>query len=141
ELRRDDFIGIASHELKTPVTTIKAFTQILQKRFDNKEDEASRYLVKMDRQLNRLTELIGDLLDVSKIQFGKLALRLERFKINDLVSEIVEDIGQTSERHKIIAILARIEGHVVADRERIGQILVNFLTNAIKYSPDADKII
>jgi len=141
EKRKDEFIAIASHELKTPVTSLKAYTQVLLKRFQRKGDlEAAGSLTKMDGQLNKLTKLIGDLLDVTKIEAGKLQLNIEKFQLDDLIDEIVESTQLTTENHKLL-VVGEIKKKIVSDRERVGQVVTNLLTNAIKYSPNADKVI
>lgn len=141
EQQKDDFIGIASHELKTPVTSIKAYTQVLQNRFNKAEDtKSAEMLGKMDGQINKLTGLISDLLDVTKIEQGKLQFRKEEFEFGALVNEVVEEIQRTTTRHNILN-ESRESCKVTGDRERIGQVITNFLTNAIKYSPQADKVM
>lgn len=139
--RKDEFITIASHELKTPITSIKVFNQIMQKlSFKRKDKEFLHYLDRMEGQINRLTEIITDLLDVSKIQAGKLEFKKDFFNLNELTKEIVEDIQTTTNKHKII-IEEKSTKNIFGDRDRIGQVLTNFLTNAIKYSPNSDKIV
>jgi PAS domain S-box-containing protein len=141
ESQKDDFLGIASHELKTPVTSIKAYTQILENRFKKAEDIKSAELVgKMDGQLNKLTNLIADLLDVTKIESGKLLFREDYFDFNELVSEIVEEMERTTDKHSITQKLVKTR-IVFGDRDRIGQVITNFISNAIKYSPLSNKII
>jgi len=141
EQQKDEFIGIASHELKTPVTSIKAYSQILQEVFEKAKDKKSaEMLEKMNGQVDRLTSLIIDLLDFTRIEGGKLKFREENFNLNDLISEVIEETQRTTSRHKIEKKLDRsIQMH--GDRERIGQVLINLLNNAIKYSPDSDHII
>jgi PAS domain S-box-containing protein len=140
ERRKDEFISMASHELKTPVTTLKVFTQILQKKTENAgESITAAYLSKMDAQITRLTDLINDLLDLSKIQTGKLTFKYSDFKIDSLVGEIVEQLQPTTDTHAI-NVIGRVGRLVHGDRDRIGQVLINLLTNAIKYSPKADKV-
>ncbi|SFH12004.1 PAS domain S-box protein [Pedobacter insulae] len=139
--QKDDFIGIASHELKTPVTSIKAYTQILERMLLKKGDEKEASMIgKMDAQINRLTSLIGDLLDVTKINSGKLQFNDRNFEFNELVQEIVEDLQRTTEQHHLIENLEDI-GVVFGDRERIGQVITNLITNAIKYSPNSDQVV
>lgn len=141
EKQKDEFISIASHELRTPVTSIKAYTQVMQKMFRKKGDDNSASLLgKMDVQIDKLTSLIGDLLDVSKIEAGKLQFREESFDFNELVNEIVEDVQRTANHHTILTELSKSK-MVYGDRDRIGQVIINFLTNAIKYSPQADTVI
>jgi signal transduction histidine kinase len=137
---RDDFLSVASHELKTPVTSLKAFTQVMKTRFErrgNKEDAVQ--LDKMDSQINKLTALIQDLLDTTKMQSGKLQLHMDTFSLDDLVSEIVEEIQRTT-NHTLV-IKKRTKKIMYGDRERIGQVLTNLITNAMKYSLESEPII
>jgi len=139
--QKDDFIGIASHELKTPVTSIKAYTQILERMLLKKGEEMEAGMIrKMDAQINRLTNLIGDLLDVTKINSGKLQFNDRNFDFNELVQEVVEDLQRTTEQHQLIENLENI-GIVYGDKERIGQVITNLVSNAIKYSPLAQQIV
>ncbi|MBS7564641.1 PAS domain S-box protein [Mucilaginibacter sp. Bleaf8] len=139
--QKDEFIGIASHELKTPVTSIKAYTQVLEAMF-RKEGDARKtaMLSKMNNQIDRLTNLIGDLLDVTKIQSGRLQFNDDYFDFNQLVAELVEDLQRTTDRHELTLQLDTA-GSVYADKDRISQVITNLITNAIKYSPGANKII
>jgi len=140
EERKDAFIRMASHELKTPVTSLKGFTSVLQRRLSKQGDEqALTYLSKIDRQVNKLTKLINDLLDVSKIQTGKLTYQEERFDLVALVEEIVENIQGTTPTHTL-EVRKTGDVSIVGDRDRIGQVVINLLTNAIKYSPNAKRI-
>ncbi len=139
--QKDEFIGIASHELKTPVTSIKAYTQLLERRFKQSGDARSAELLhKMDVQLNKLTDLIGDLLDITRIESGKLQLHKTSFDFNELVAEIVEETQRTTPTHHIL-LECSSPVTLFADRDRIGQVLINLLTNAIKYSPHAETVI
>ncbi|KQR70562.1 hypothetical protein ASF92_11390 [Pedobacter sp. Leaf176] len=138
--QKDEFLGIASHELKTPVTSIKAYTQVLERMIRDEGDSKKANMVKrMDVQLNRLTGLIGDLLDVTKIQSGKMAFNPVKFSFDVLVQEIVDEMQHTTTQHEILVDL-KSDAEVYADKERIGQVMINFLSNAIKYSNDAKHI-
>lgn len=141
EHQKDAFIGIASHELKTPVTSVKAYAQVLHSRFLKTGDEESAlFLEKMNNQLDKLTNLINDLLDVTKLETGKLQLKPERFDFNNLISEITEEMERTTDRHVLVKKLGK--SHIVfGDRDRIGQVMTNLLGNAIKYSPNKSNII
>jgi PAS domain S-box-containing protein len=139
--QKDDFIGIASHELKTPVTSIKAYTQVLEKMLLKKgEIKEAAMITRMDAQINRLTSLISDLLDVTKINSGKLQFNDRKFDFVPMVQELIEDLQRTTERHTLVENHADI-GMVFGDKERIGQVIANLITNAVKYSPQADKIV
>ena len=140
EQQKDFFISMASHELKTPVTTIKGYVQILLSMYNEKGDPVLKNSLEVvNKQILTLTSLITDLLDLSKIKSGSLQLKLEHFCIDDLISEIVKEI-QLTEPNSIIVFQKSATLMVLADRGRIGQVLINFLTNAIKYSPDKKEV-
>ncbi len=131
---RDEFISIASHELKTPITSMKIYGQIVQKRLEEIGDTDNRDLLsKLNTQVNRLTALINSLLDTTKISEGQLKLNLEQLDINELLVERISEIKTTS-NHRFELQLEDMP-QVTADRERIGQVITNLLSNAIKYSP------
>lgn len=139
--QKDEFLGIASHELRTPVTSVKAYTQVLEAMFNEKgHEKEANMLSRMDKQIDRLTNLINDLLDVTKIQAGKLQFNEVKFCFNELVKEVCEDLQHTTNKHNIVLEL-NSDALVYADRERIGQVITNLVSNAIKYSPGAGKII
>src|SRR5688572_14180791 len=141
EKQKEEFISIASHELKTPVTSIKAYAQILEDIFKKARDKKSAELLeKMDKQIDRLTTLITDLLDFTRIQGEKLKLRETNYNINELISEVAEEMQRTTKAHKIITKLDK-SVQMWGDRYRTGQVLTNLLSNAIKYSPQAKKIM
>lgn len=140
EQQKDEFIGIVSHELKTPVTSLKGYAQFLEKRFVKKEDQASaEYMSKMNTQITKLVSLIGDLLDVTRNESGKLQFNLDVFDLNELVAETLESLKLGDSKHSLIR-KGKIKSKIFGDRERIGQVLTNLLTNAVKYSPDADQV-
>ncbi|MGI8419326.1 MAG: PAS domain-containing sensor histidine kinase, partial [Candidatus Levyibacteriota bacterium] len=141
EIQKDEFIGIASHELKTPVTSIKGYTQVLQNRFQKDGNiKAVELLSRMDGQINKLTSLIADLLDSTKIEGGKLQFHEGYFDFNELTTDIIEEMQLTSLKHTLIKKLATTKT-ISGDRDRIGQVITNLLSNAIKYSPHSNKII
>ena len=138
---RDEFISIASHELRTPVTSLKLYIQVLEKQLSRQgEENLTRSFTKMDAQLNKLTLLIEDLLNVSKIEHGKLEFHEDWFDLNEVVKETMEQIQTTTSKHHI-RVEGRISQPVWGDKERIGQVLTDLLTNAVKFSPQADTII
>ena len=141
EERKDTFISMASHELKTPVTSLKGFVHILQNRLKKRSDEESlRFLTSINKQLNRLTKLINDLLDITRVQQGRLEYEEELFDLDTLVRETVENLQAGTTTHQLL-----LEGGTAAqvhgDKDRIGQVLTNLIINAIKYSPTADRVI
>ncbi len=141
EQRKDEFISMASHELKTPVTSLKGFLTLLQRRLTIQgEEKGLHYLARMDAQVQRLTKLIDDLLDLSKMQSGQLVYREERFDMDALVQEIVENVQGTTQTHHVL-LEGQALAEVFADRDRIGQVIINLLNNAIKYSSQADTVL
>jgi PAS domain S-box-containing protein len=140
ERQKDEFVAAAAHELKTPVTSLKGFAQLLRNRFRRAGDEAAAALMEtMDAQVDRLAALVGDLLDATRVEGGRLRLRPVPFDLDDLVNEVVAELGLTTERHRI-----RREGRagveIVGDRDRLGQVLTNYLSNAVKYSPTGGEV-
>jgi len=139
--KKDEFMSIASHELKTPITSVKASLQILQ-RMAAKDDALQQTLPFVDkaaRQVNKLTDIIHELLDVTRIQAGKLELHQTEFSMAELVKECVEQCKFEDGGQKI-----EVEGDetimVHADRNRIEQVITNLLTNALKYSQNDEQI-
>ena len=137
--KKDEFLSIASHELKTPLTSIKASIQLIARAI-KPEDKVSQFAVKASEQLLRLERLIADLLDVSKINSGRLVYNNTVFYFREMLSEVVQSVQNTTHTHKII--IDRSDKVILlGDRFRLEQVIYNFLSNAIKYSPEADKVI
>jgi PAS domain S-box-containing protein len=138
EQKRDEFISIASHELKTPLTGIKAFNQLMQRTLDI--DTMKGFLTKSQENILRLEKLINDLLDVTKINAGKMNYAMQEFSFNEMLKDSVESQQLISPNHQLIL---ENEATVpyVGDRFRIEQVVNNFLTNAVKYSPAGAKIL
>jgi signal transduction histidine kinase len=136
--KKDEFIGLASHELKTPLTSISGYLQIISRL---KSDEASqKFIDKTIHQVKKLTSLVSDLLDVSKIEAGKLQLGIEQFDIKPVVEGAIELIRHSNNNYNI-SLQTSIDSLTVSgDPHRIEQVLINLLTNAIKYSPGSDKV-
>ena len=141
EQQKDEFIGIASHELKTPVTSIKGYVEVLHDIIDeNKDRQSFDILVKLNVQVNRLATLITDLLDTTKIAEGQLQFDKEEFDVNVLIEECRDDFQRLSSNHPVQLNLQKVP-RLNADRERIQQVLTNLISNAIKYSPKGGEVI
>jgi PAS domain S-box-containing protein len=139
--KKDEFISVASHELRTPLTSIKASLQFLSTLINKGDDlgKVKHFLNKADSNINKLTRLIGDLLDVSRIEEGQLMLNRSDFNISKLIDEATEQFN-LSGTYEII-IQGRKDLMINADIQRIEQVLVNLLNNAIKYAPDSKRIL
>lgn len=136
--KKDEFIALASHELKTPLTTIKGYLQLLAKK--EQDDVNALFVNKTLDQVAKLNALIADLLDVSKIEAGKLQFNLEHFDLCLLLREVMETFPYTNKTHRIVFNDSGSCAFVYADKQRIEQVINNLLTNAIKYSPNADLV-
>lgn len=141
EQKKDEFISIASHELKTPLTSIKGYIQLLERslRKGDELEKITNHLGKAQIQLEKLNGLIADLLDISKIESGKLKFNKEDFCVDQLIQSVIEVMQQSNPDYHI-ALKGRVGTSVYGDEMRIEQVIVNFLTNAIKYSPDNKNI-
>ncbi|UII32251.1 PAS domain S-box protein [Fulvivirga ulvae] len=139
--QKDEFIGIASHELKTPLTGVKAIVQLMEHLIQSGSyDQLNKLVGKANLQVNKLSTLINDLLDVSKIQFGKIEYSFTAFKISEVIEDSVEQALIHSSKHKI-----KVEGNtnitIFGDKIRLEQVMTNLLSNAVKYSPDANEVV
>ena len=144
EERKGDFIKMVSHELKTPVTSIKGYVQILLMMLNEELGKVSleqikSSLVRIDKQIVNLTRLIYEMLDLTRLEEGSLQLKMEAFSLNNLIKDITDDIA-TSQPKYIIELKQDVIAAVFADRGRIEQVLINFINNAIKYSPQSSSI-
>lgn len=140
--KRDEFLGIASHELKTPITSMKASLQILERLSETEFDPSKirPFIAMANKQIRKLTEIVDDLLDVTKIQSGKMQLNPVEYLFAESVQDCINEVMQYTPHHEIqINKTEKIE--VFADRTRIEQVIINFLSNAVKYSPGKDKIV
>lgn len=132
--KKDEFIGFVSHELKTPLTTISGYVQ-LGKQLPHLPGEVAG---RIDKQVKRLQSIISDLLDISKIQAGKLNLNFKKSSLNQIIQESVDSIPHDD--HTIKAEMPEDDISVMVDRQKMSQVLTNILFNAVKYSPPNSEI-
>jgi signal transduction histidine kinase len=136
--KKDEFINIASHELKTPMTSLKAYIQLL-KRGDTgifPELIATNSL----KHMNRLEALVNDLLNVAKLKNGKLTYKMEMIDFAQFMEETVSSLQITSPRHRLI-MMSNTPVSLYGDKDRLEQVVTNYITNAVKYSPKADQVL
>lgn len=138
---RDEFLSIASHELKTPLTPLKLQLQLLSRQIKNEphvltDTKLDKIMMNSDKQLNRISKLIDDLLDVSRISSGKLKLNLEEVNLQDILKDLLVQYGhQLQSNHEKVELDAEEPVFCKIDPLRIEQVIVNLLSNAVKYAP------
>lgn len=133
ERLREEFLSIAAHELKTPLTSVKGYAQLLRRR-GLEGAQADRGLEVINRQCDRMNQLVEDLLDLSRVDLGRLSLRTQRCELHELAAEAVAHVQPLTSRHQLL-LDCEPGACVEADRERVEQVLVNLLDNAVKFSP------
>lgn len=133
EQLKDEFISIASHELKTPLTSIKAFNQLIVRTKD--QNKLNAFVVKCSDNIVRLEKLIADLLDVTKLNAGKIEYNMAPFSFKKLLTDTIESAQHIFPSHQII-LETCCDFEFTGDQFRLEQVINNFLTNAVKYSPD-----
>jgi signal transduction histidine kinase len=138
--KKDEFISIASHELKTPLSSLKGYIQIIKK--ERTDPVFSNIINRCVRAVNNMQFLVGSLLDVSRIQTGQLQLQIAATPLGDLIQESIEltNMNYPSSRIRLY-FDADKEVKVWMDVQRIQQVIINLLSNAIKYSPDTKEVI
>ncbi|WP_242695750.1 PAS domain-containing sensor histidine kinase [Desertivirga brevis] len=141
ERRKDDFLSIASHELKTPLTTVRGFIQILQKTPSSQlPEQFTSALEKANTHIQRLGNLINELLNVSKIQSGNIEIYRDYFDINSAVSDAINAFQEGFKTHSIMR-KGNGPQKYYGDESQIVQVIKNLISNAIKYSPEGKEVI
>ena len=145
EEKRANFIKMVSHELKTPVTSIKGYVQLLQMLIENDKDinlpePATSSLIRINNLVDRLTRLIREMLDLSRLDSGQMEFHEENFNLLNLIIETVKDMQQTNPKH-IIKITEEFACEVKGDKNQLEQLMVNLIGNAIKYSKEGSQIL
>lgn len=135
EQRKNDFIGMVSHELKTPLTSLSAYTQMLQARAQKSGDSfTSGALEKVNIQVKKMSSMINGFLNVSRLESGKIYLNKINFRLDELVNSMVNETVLTTSSHNVI-LLPCDAITINADEDKIGSVISNLISNAIKYSP------
>lgn len=135
EQRKSDFIGMASHELKTPLTTLTSLVQMLQKKWNETSDPfIPLALGKASLQTKKMIKLINGFLNISRLESGKLEISLESFDFTALIIEQLDEIRLTVTTHTFLFDTPE-QITIIADREKISSVISNLLSNAVKYSP------
>jgi PAS domain S-box-containing protein len=140
DLRKNDFIGMVSHELKTPLTSLSGYAQMMQTKAERNGDDANKATVgKIINQVKKMNSLINGFLNVSRLESGKIHLNKTDFDLIELIEEIIEEtqLSTTSHQFKFNAGAPIV---INADRDKLGTVLSNLLSNAVKYSPKATEV-
>ncbi|RZL50671.1 MAG: PAS domain S-box protein [Pedobacter sp.] len=141
EQRKNDFIAMVSHELKTPLTSLTGYTQMLLRTARKEIDEAKIGLLgKMERQLKKMAVMIDGFLNISRLEAGKIQMEVQRFDLALLIAEIGEEFYAITKSHQLLFSEMEVIW-VNADRDKIGHVVNNLIANAIKYSPSGSDIM
>lgn len=137
ERLRDEFISVVSHELRSPLTPIRGFAQIVARDLEKEGGHQQHvdWLLTLQRHVDRVTRLVDDLLDVSRLRAGRLQIRRSPVDIVRLCRSVVESRNPTSDEHDVVMIASIPELTMEIDEDRIHQVLDNLVGNAVKYAP------
>jgi signal transduction histidine kinase/CheY-like chemotaxis protein len=136
---KNEFVSMVSHELRTPLTSIKGYVDLIVDGEAGEINEIQRdFLEIVQENSDRLVTLINDLLDISRIESGRVSLQIEPVEIDHVAEDVVETFAAVADQAGVELSCSAEEGlpRVAADKDRVGQVLMNLVSNAIKYSPD-----
>jgi len=137
---KDEFVSTVSHELRTPVTTISGFLEMMMAREMPRPDQL-QLLDVMRSEAGRLGRLITDMLDLSKIQSNRISLELRKFRLESLLKAVVKPFAvRDAATHRFELVIEPPRGLILADYDRLTQVMVNLVSNAVKYSPDGGTV-
>jgi two-component system sensor histidine kinase VicK len=135
ELRKNDFIGMVSHELKTPLTTLKAYIQVMSVKTKTSDDAFfATALRKANMKVKAMENMISGFLNISRLESGKLSISKQNFNLDELLQDEIDELELASESHKFV-FNACTPQNIFADKDKIGSVITNLLSNAVKYSP------
>jgi signal transduction histidine kinase len=134
--KKDEFLGLATHELKTPITSMKASLQSLQGLVSKNDSlkETVPLLTIANRQVVKLSALVSDLVDVSKIQSGQMEMNSSSFVLSTVIADCIAEMEHQAKNYQF-NFFNDVDSQVIADKARIEQVVINLLLNAVKYSP------
>jgi PAS domain S-box-containing protein len=136
--QKDDFISIASHELKTPLTSLKASLQLLDRMKTSPTALLPKLIEQCNKSMGKISELVEELLNVTRINEGKMLLNKKKFNLIQMVDECCSHVIQLGTHELVVDGERNLE--IVADENRIQQVVINFINNAIKYAPKSKQI-
>ena len=131
--QREFFLGVVGHELKSPLASIKAYAQLLKRRMESRQENMLDYVNNIDSQVDRLTKLINDIFDITKLSSGNLELNKRKFNLDKTVDRVIKNFELVANGHTLKRI-GKVNENVYADEDRIVQVLMNLFSNAIEHS-------
>ena len=137
---KSDFISIVSHEFRTPLTGIQGFSEMMRDE-DLSVDEMKEYAGDINKDAQRLNRMINEMLDLDRLESGRMGLQAAPVDLNALIAEVVDGVAPSVPPHAIALHLDRALGPVHGDRDKLTQVVVNLVSNAVKYSPDGGEIV
>jgi PAS domain S-box-containing protein len=141
EKLKQEFVAMVSHELRTPLTSVQGFLGLLKEGlYGNLNDRGQKTLLMADRNIGRLMNLIKDLLDAERLESGIIAMQQSEIEISSIIEKAIESVRNVADKHKISIEFSSDKINLFADGDRLVQVLINFLSNAIKFSPEERKI-
>ncbi len=138
---KSEFITLVSHEFRTGLVGIQGFSEMIRDADDLAREDIKAFAADINKDAQRLNRMINDMLDLDRIEAGRLTLRLESVDINGVLQDAVERARASSDRHHIEVKLDPSMPVTECDADRVAQIVANLLTNAVKYSPDGGEIL
>lgn len=139
EERRNTFVSVASHEIRTPMAVIAGYSELLLNR-DLSESVKQESLERIHRSSQSLAAIVDDMLNVSRIHSGKLAINLEPVAVSGLVAEVIASLAPIYPQHALVMEIDDKVPDVFVDSDKLNQILINLVDNALKYSPDGERV-
>jgi signal transduction histidine kinase len=137
---KSDFVSIVSHEFRTPLTGIQGFSEMMQSE-DLTLDEMREYAGDINKDAHRLNRMITEMLDLDKMESGRMQLHREPLDLNAIVSDVVDRVRPNAPEHPVSLRLDPLVGELNGDRDKLTQVMANLLSNAVKYSPKGGEIV
>lgn len=138
---RNQFVAMITHELRTPLTSIRGYLSLLTMGvFGSIPDEASDAASKAEKNVDRLIHLINDLLDLEKLEAGKMDIDLRNVELASVIERSIDAVSSLAERQEVKMKFEETDVQIIGDEDRLIQVLVNFLSNAVKYSPAGEQV-
>jgi len=138
---KSEFVSNVSHELRSPLAVIKSYVQAILDEVDPDDSETQReFLTVINDETDRLADLVSDLLDISRIESGRFEVELSPVPLSDIIKTVLRDFENLSSNHQILTDIPSVLPDLLADNDKMVQVFINLITNAIKFSPDGGQV-